>query len=92
MRWLKQWRRGPIAALIAAWIVCVGATLTVYIVAQARSAERMFREMGFRLGATAAQAHINWPEMLPQLVAYYVVIVFLPPAVLWLLWRRSRAA
>lgn len=92
MRWLKQWRRGPILTLIAAWIVCAGVTLTVYIVAAARSAERMFREMGFRLGATSENLHVKWGEIVPQLVAYYLLIVIVPPAVLWFLWRRARAA
>ena len=80
------------AALIIAWIVCSAAVLTTYFVAQARSAERMMEEMGLRVGATSADIHVNWLSALPQLVAYYALIVLLPAAVLWLLWRRARSA
>ena len=89
-RWLRQWRAGPIAALIVAWVLCSGALLTLYFVTQARIAQRDFDEMGFRLGATAADVHVNWLAMWPQLLGYYVGIVIVPPTVLWLLWRNAR--
>jgi hypothetical protein len=90
MRWLSQWRRGPIITLIVTWIVCTGTTLTLYFVAEARSTARMFEDMGFRFGATSAQMHVNWGEMLPQLLLAFVVIVLLPPTLLLLLWIRTR--
>jgi hypothetical protein len=91
MRWLRQWQRGPIAALIVAWVLCSGALLTLYFITQARIVQRDFNEMGFRLGATAADVHVNWLAMWPQLLAYYVAIVVVPPTVLWLLWRNARS-
>lgn len=92
MPWLRQWRPGPIATLIVAWVLCSGTLLTLYFVAQARIVERDFNEMGFRLGGTAADVHVNWLSMWPQLLAYYVAIVVVPPTVLWLLWRNARRA
>ena len=92
MSWLKQWQRGPIVTLIVAWIACTGATVTFFFLAQARSAERALQEMGFRLGPGAAAPQIDWSGALPQIVAYYVLLVLAPPLVLWLLWRRARHA
>jgi hypothetical protein len=89
---LKQWQRGPIVTLIVAWIACTGATLTIFFLAQARSAERTMLEMGFRLGPGAAAPQIDWLGALPRIVGYYIVIVLLPPFVLWLLWWRARSA
>ena len=80
------------AALIVAWIVCSGAILTTFFIAQARITERMMEDMGLRVGATSADIHVNWLPMLPQLIAYYAVIVLFPPTLLWLLWRRARSA
>lgn len=91
MRWLRQWHPGPIAALIVAWLLCSGALLTLFFVTQARIAQRDFNEMGFRFGA-AADIHVNWLSMWPQLLEYYVLVVVVPPTVLWLLWRRARRA
>jgi hypothetical protein len=76
--------------LILAWVVCTGALLTVYFVAQARVAQRGFEELGFRLGGAGAQFQVNWLDMWPQLLAIYLVTVVLPPLVFWLLWRRAR--
>jgi hypothetical protein len=92
MRWLGQWRPAPMAALLIAWIAGTAALLTLYFVAMGRSIERDYTEMGFRLGGTEAQIHVNWHSMLPQLVGYYGVVVVLPPVVFWLLWRRARRA
>ena len=92
MNWLRQWRPAPMAALLVAWIVGSAAVLTLYFVAQARIVEREWAEMGFRLGATASDIHVNWLEMWPQLLAYYVTVVVVPPTILWLLWRRARRA
>ena len=92
MPWLRQWRPGPIATLIVAWVLCSGVLLTLYFVTQVRIVQRDFNEMGFRLGATAADVHVNWLAMWPQLLAYYVAIVVVPPTVLWLLWRNARRA
>lgn len=92
MPWLKQWRRGPIVTLIVAWIACTGATLTIFFIAQARSAERAVLEMGFRLGPGASAPQIDWVAALPRIAAYYVLIVLLPPLLLWLLWWRARSA
>ena len=92
MQWLKQWRPAPMAALLIAWVAGSGALLTLYFLAQARSVEREYTEMGFRLGATEAHIQVNWLEMWPQLAAIYLVIVVLPAALLWLLWRRARRA
>jgi hypothetical protein len=92
MRWLRQWHRGPVTALIVAWVLGSGALLTLYFVAVARSIERDYTGMGFRLGATETQMHVNWLAMWPQLVGYYGVVVVVPPAVFWLLWRRARRA
>ena len=89
---LKQWQRGPIVTLIVAWIACTGAILMIFFLAQARSAERVIREMGFRLGAGAAAPQIDWIGALPQIVGYFLLIVLLPPLVLWLLWRRACSA
>jgi hypothetical protein len=80
-----------VAALIAAWIVCSGAILTTFFIAQARSTERMMEDMGLRFGATSAEFHVNWLAALPQLIAYYAVIVLVPPTLLWFLWRRARS-
>ena len=80
------------AALIIAWVLCSGALLTLYFVAQARIVQRDLREMGFRLGATAADIQVNWIEMWPQLLGYYLLVVVMPPTLLWLLWRRARRA
>jgi hypothetical protein len=90
MRWLSQWRAGPVAALIVAWVAGSGAWLTLYFVAQARIVQREYTEMGFRLGPTAAHLQVDWVAMWPQLAAIYLVIVVLPPALLWLLWRQGR--
>ena len=90
MRWLRQWHPGPVAALIITWVLCSGALLTLFFVAQVRIAQRDFDDMGFRLGATAADVHVNWIAMWPQLAAIYLAVVVLPPAALWLLWRRAR--
>ena len=90
MNWLKQWRPAPMAALLVAWVASTAALLTLYFVAQARIAEREWYEMGFRLGGTAAEVHVNWLSMWPQLLGYYLVIVVVPPTVLWLLWRNAR--
>jgi hypothetical protein len=90
MRWLSQWRRGPIITVIVAWILCTGTMLTLLFIAQARSVERMFENMGFRLGATEAHFHVNWGEVLPQLLLAFLVIVLLPPSVLLLLWLRAQ--
>ena len=92
MGWLGQWRPAPMAALLIAWIVGTAALLTLYFVAVARSVERDYTEMGFRLGASEAHMHVNWLAMWPQLVAYYGVVVVVPPVLLWLLWRRARRA
>jgi len=92
MSWLRQWQRGPIATIIVAWIACTGATLTIFFVAQARSAERAMGEMGFRLGPGVAAPRIDWLGALPQIIVYYLLIVLLPPLLLWLLWRRARSA
>jgi hypothetical protein len=92
MNWLRQWQRGPIAALIVAWVLCSGALLTLYFITQVRLAQRDFDEMGFRLGPGAAGVHVNWLAMWPQLLAYYFAIVVVPPAVLWLLWRNARSS
>lgn len=78
------------AALMVAWIASTAALLTLYFVAAARTAEREWAEMGFRLGANAADFHVNWLEMWPQLAAIYLAVVVVPPAALWLLWRRAR--
>lgn len=90
MRWLREWHRAPVAALIVAWVLCSGALLTLYFVAQVRIVQRDFDEMGFRLGATAADIHVNWIAMWPQLLGYYLLVVVMPPTLLWLLWRRAR--
>jgi hypothetical protein len=87
---LREWRRGPIATVAVAWLVCSGALVTTYFVAQARSAERMIREMGFRLGPGADGIRVNWMEMWPQVVAIYLIVVIVPPGLLWLLWRRAQ--
>jgi hypothetical protein len=92
MRWLRQWEVGPIATVIVAWVLCSGALLTLYFVTQARIVQRDFNEMGFRLGATAADVHVDWLAMWPQLTGYYVGIVIVPPTILWLLWRNARRA
>jgi len=92
MRWLREWQPGPLAALIVAWVLASGALLTMYFVAQARIAERGLSEMGFRLGATAADIHVNWLAMWRQLLGYYIAIVVVPPTLLWLFWRRARSA
>jgi hypothetical protein len=90
MRWLKQWRRGPIAALIIAWVVCSGTTLTLFFLARVRSAEREYADMGFRAGGAPVAFRIDWIRALPWLAAYYAIIVLLPPTLLFLLWRRAR--
>ncbi|MFL5616380.1 MAG: hypothetical protein ACJ796_22125 [Gemmatimonadaceae bacterium] len=90
MRWLSQWRRGPIITLIVTWVVCTGTTLILYFIAEAKSTARMFADMGFRFGATSAQMHVNWGEIVPQLLLAFVLIVLLPPSVLLLLWIRAR--
>lgn len=90
MRWLRQWHPGPVAALIVAWVASTSTLLTLYFVAAARSIEREYHDMGFRLGATAGDIHVNWLSMWPQLAAIYLAVVVLPPAALWLLWRRAR--
>jgi hypothetical protein len=92
MGWLKQWQRGPIMTIIVAWVACTGAILTIFFLAEARSAERAMQEIGFRLGPGAAAPRIDWLGALPQIVAYYILLVLLPPLVLWLLWRRARTA
>jgi len=92
MSWLKEWQRGPIVSLIVAWIASTGAILTIFFLAQARSAERAMREMGVLLGAGAAAPQVDWLGALPQIVGYYMLIVLLPPLVLWLLWRRACSA
>ena len=92
MNWLRQWQPAPMAALLMAWVVGSGALLTLYFLAQARSLEREYTEMGFRLGGTESHIQVNWGEMWPQLAAIYLMIVVLPPALLWLFWRRSRRA
>jgi hypothetical protein len=92
MGWLSGWRKGPIATLALAWLVCSGAVLTIYFVAQLRSAERSFAEMGLRLGPGAGLLRVNWLDALPQLLAAYVIFVIVPPVLLWLLWRRARRA
>lgn len=80
------------AALLVAWVASTGALLTLYFVAQARLVERGWTEMGFRLGATSADMHVNWIAMWPQLAAIYLAVVVLPPTALWMLWRRARRA
>jgi hypothetical protein len=90
MAWLRKWRRGPIATLAVAWLVCSGALVTTYLVAQVRSAERMVREMGFRLGPGTDGVQVNFMDMWPQVVGIYIVVVIAPPALLWLLWRRAQ--
>jgi hypothetical protein len=90
MRWLSQWRRGPIITVIVAWIMCTGTTLTLFVIAQARSVVRMFEDMGFRSGATEAEFHVKWAETLPQLLLPFLLIVLLPPSVLLLLWLRAQ--
>lgn len=90
MNWLRQWRPAPMATLLVAWVVGTATVLTLYFVAQARIVEREWTEMGFRLGATAADFHVNWLEMFPQLAAIYLAVVVLPPATLWIFWRRAR--
>lgn len=90
MRWLSQWRAGPIATLMAAWVACSAATLSLYVAAQARSAGELFEDIGRQLGATSSSVHVRWLDMWPQLLGYYLLIVVLPPTVLWLLWRRAR--
>jgi hypothetical protein len=87
---LKEWRVGPIATLALAWIVCVGGALTTFFLAQARAAERYFEEMGFRLGASAAQFRVQWLDMWPRILGAYLIFVVLPPLLLWLLWRRAQ--
>jgi hypothetical protein len=90
MRWLREWRSGPITALIIAWIICSGTTLTLFIVARVRSAEREYADMGFRAGGSLVAVRINWAGALPGLLTYYAVLVLLPPTLLFLLWRRAR--
>jgi len=90
MRWLGQWRRAPVTMVLVAWVVSTAALLTLYFVAQARIVERDWNEMGFRLGATAADIHVNWLAMWPQLASIYLGVVVLPPTALWFLWRRAR--
>lgn len=92
MRWLRQWHSGPVAVLMIAWVLGSGALLTLYFVTQARILQRDFNEMGFRLGATESHVQVNWLAMWPQLLGYYVLIVVVPPALLWMLWRRARRA
>lgn len=78
--------------VVVAWISCSGATLTIFFLARARSAERALQEMGFRLGPGATAPRIDWLGALPQIAVYYLLIVLLPPLLLWLLWRRDRSA
>ena len=92
MNWLKQWRPAPVAAVLIAWVACTATLLTLFFVAQLRSVQREYTEMGFRLGPTAPRVEVDWLAMWPQLAAFYLVVVVLPPAVLWLLWRRARRA
>jgi hypothetical protein len=90
MAGLREWRRGPIATLAIAWVICSGALVTTYFVAQARTVERMIREMGFRLGPGADGIQVRWMEMWPEVVSIYLVVVIAPPLLLWLLWRRAQ--
>ena len=90
MRWLSQWRRGPIVALSVAWIAITAMALTLYLIAYGRSIERDWQDVGFRLGATSAEFHVQWAEMWSQLVAMYLTIVVVPPLSLVLLWWRAR--
>ena len=92
MNWLRQWRPAPMAALLFAWVASTGALLTLYFVAQARLVEREWTDMGFRLGGSSADMHVNWIAMWPQLAAIYLTVVVLPPVALWMLWRRARRA
>ena len=92
MSWLKQWRPAPVAALLMAWVACTGTLLTLFFVAQLRSVQREYTEMGFRFGTTAPHVEVDWLAMWPQLAVIYLVVVVLPPTVLWLLWRRARRA
>ena len=90
MRWLSQWRRGPIVSLSVAWIALSAAGLTLYLVAAGRTIERDWNDLGFRLGATSANIHVQWRAMWSQLAALYLTIVLLPAAGLIVLWWQSR--
>ena len=90
MRWLRQWRRGPIAILSVAWVAITATALNLDLIVEGHRTERTWEDLGFRLGATSAEFHVQWADMWPQLAAMYLTIVVLPPLVLVLLWWRAR--
>lgn len=90
LRWLSEWRRGPIAVLSAGWVASTATAVTIYLIAVGRSIERDWENVGLRLGATSAEFHVQWADMWPQLVTMYLTIVVLPPLALVLLWQRAR--
>jgi hypothetical protein len=88
---LSEWRRGPVLALAFAWIAGVGAMLTLWLLAYVRGLERSFEDIGYSLGATSVEFHVDVRSALPELAAMYLAIVVLPPTVLVWRWRRARA-
>jgi len=88
---LSEWRRGPVLALAFAWFAGVGAMLTLCLVAYVRGLEQSFEDIGYSLGATSVESHIDVWSAWPGLAAMYLAIVVLPPTVFVWRWRRAHA-
>ena len=64
--------------------------VVIWAMADARSVERAFTDIGLAAGATSTWVHVDLWSAWPQLLATYLVIGVCPGVGILSLWRRQR--